>query len=194
MEQNLASRELLAPARECDRCRLLMRDKTKLSRSGYDFIDEDRICTACLERQAEPGQVRDIIAKSLAKQPLAVEETAVLLAADEPELVEQIFDAARQLKRDVYGNRIVLFAPLYVGNECTNDCLYCAFRRSNREQVRRTLDAGRDPQAGRGPGGKGHKRLILVFGEHPALRRRSSSPSACGRSTRSTPATAKSAA
>ena len=67
-----------------------------------------------------------MIAKSLAKEPLAVEETAVLLAADEPELVEEIFDAARQLKRDVYGNRIVLFAPLYIGNECTNDCQYCA--------------------------------------------------------------------
>ena len=99
-----------------------------------------------------PAEVRDIIAKSLAKEPLAVEETAVLLAADEPELVEEIFDAARQLKRDVYGNRIVLFAPLYVGNECTNDCPYCAFRRSNREQVRRTLDDGRDPPAGRGAG------------------------------------------
>ena len=44
------------------------------------------------------------------------------------------------MKRDVYGNRIVLFAPLYVGNSCVNDCIYCAFRRSNREAVRRTLD------------------------------------------------------
>ena len=103
----------------------------------------------------------------MAKQPLAVEETAALLAADEPELVEQIFDAARQLKRDVYGNRIVLFAPLYVGNDCTNDCLYCAFRRSNREAVRRTLDEDELRQQVLALEKKGHKRLILVFGEHP---------------------------
>ena len=91
----------------------------------------------------------------------------MLLAADEPELVEQIFDAARQLKRDVYGNRIVLFAPLYIGNDCTNDCQYCAFRRSNREQVRRTLDEDEIRQQVVALESKGHKRLILVFGEHP---------------------------
>ena len=120
-----------------------------------------------MDRRAEPGEVRDIIAKSLAKQPLAVEETAVLLAAEEPELVEQIFDAARQLKRDVYGNRIVLFAPLYIGNDCTNDCQYCAFRRSNREQIRRTLDEDDIRQQVSALEKRGHKRLIIVFGEHP---------------------------
>ena len=120
-----------------------------------------------MDRPAEPGEVRDIIAKSLAKQPLAVEETAALLAAAEPELVEQIFDAARQLKRDVYGNRIVLFAPLYIGNDCTNDCQYCAFRRSNREQIRRTLDEDEIRQQVLALEKRGHKRLILVFGEHP---------------------------
>ena len=85
----------------------------------------------------------------------------------EPELVEQIFDAARQLKRDVYGNRIVLFAPLYIGNDCTNDCIYCAFRRSNREEIRRTLDEDEIRQQVLALEKKGHKRLILVFGEHP---------------------------
>ena len=52
---------------------------------------------------------------------------------------EEIFAAARELKRTVYGNRIVLFAPLYVGSYCTNDCAYCGFRRSNRASIRRTL-------------------------------------------------------
>jgi 2-iminoacetate synthase len=141
-------------------------DRQKLSRSGYDFIDEEYL-HGLLRRRAEPGEVRDIIAKSLSKQPLAVEETAVLLAAAEPELVEQIFDAARQLKRDVYGNRIVLFAPLYIGNDCTNDCQYCAFRRSNREAVRRTLDEDEIRRQVLALEKRGHKRLILVFGEHP---------------------------
>jgi 2-iminoacetate synthase len=141
-------------------------DKNKLSRSGRDFIDEGYL-HGLLNRRADPGAVRDLIAKSLAKQPLAVEETATLLAATEPELVEQIFDAARQLKRDVYGNRIVLFAPLYIGNDCTNDCHYCAFRRSNRNAVRRTLDEDEIRQQVLALEARGHKRLILVFGEHP---------------------------
>jgi 2-iminoacetate synthase len=90
-----------------------------------------------------------------------------LLAASEPELVERIFDAARQLKRDVYGNRIVLFAPLYIGNDCTNDCQYCAFRRTNWQAIRRTLDEDEIRQQVLALENRGHKRLILVFGEHP---------------------------
>jgi 2-iminoacetate synthase len=143
-----------------------VRDKKKLSRSGHDFIDDERL-HGLLQVRAEPGRVRDIIAKSMAKEPLQVEETAQLLAVEEPALLEEIFDAARQLKRDVYGNRIVLFAPLYVGNNCTNDCVYCAFRRSNGEEVRRTLDEESLRQQVLALENKGHKRLILVFGEHP---------------------------
>jgi 2-iminoacetate synthase len=139
----------------------------RLSTSGYDFVDEGHL-HGLLDRQVTAGEVRDIIAKSMSKQPLAVEETAALLAADQPEMVEQVFDAARQLKRDVYGNRIVLFAPLYVGNNCTNDCVYCAFRRSNEKEIRRTLDEEALRQQVLALENKGHKRLILVFGEHPA--------------------------
>lgn len=141
-------------------------DQSKLSRSGFDFIDEDFL-HGLLQRRTDASEVRDIIAKSMAKQPLSVEETAALLAADTPELVEPIFEAARQLKRDVYGNRIVLFAPLYIGNDCTNDCHYCAFRRSNRGAIRRTLSNDEIRDQVLALENKGHKRLILVFGEHP---------------------------
>ncbi len=138
----------------------------KLSRSGFDFIDEDRL-NNLLKKRSDAGAVREIIAKSMSKQALSVEETAALLAVEEPDLLESIFDAARQLKRDVYGNRIVLFAPLYVGNDCTNDCSYCAFRRSNKEEIRRTLDEDGLREQVLALERKGHKRLILVFGEHP---------------------------
>jgi 2-iminoacetate synthase len=144
----------------------LVVNNARLSRSGFDFIDDAKL-NSLLERQTSPGEVRDIIAKSMAKQPLAVEETAALLAATEPEQIERIFEAARQLKRDVYGNRIVLFAPVYVGNNCTNDCTYCAFRRSNRQEVRRTLDEDALREQILALENKGHKRIILVFGEHP---------------------------
>jgi 2-iminoacetate synthase len=142
-------------------------DRTKLSQSGYDFIDEE-LLHGLLNRRTDAVEVREVIAKSMAKQPLSAAETAVLLAADQPELVEEIFNAARQLKRDVYGNRIVLFAPLYIGNECMNDCCYCAFRRSNKQEIRRTLGEDEIRQQVLALERKGHKRLILVFGEHPS--------------------------
>jgi len=138
----------------------------RLSTSAYDFINEPYLLSL-LDRKSDPGEVREVIAKSLAKEPLTVEETAVLLGIPSPELWEEVFQAARQLKRDVYGNRIVLFAPLYIGSECTNDCLYCAFRRSNREVVRRTLTPEDIEAQVQQLLDRGHKRLILVFGEHP---------------------------
>ena len=92
----------------------------------------------------------------------------MLLAAGRPEQVEQIQEAARELKRRVYGNRIVLFAPLYIGNYCVNDCVYCAFRRSLRTTVRKTLTEDELAEQVLALEDAGHKRLILVFGEHPS--------------------------
>lgn len=138
-----------------------------LSDGAVDFIDDDRLTRLIATTQADPARVREIIAKGLDKQALSVEETAVLLAADDPGLTEEIFEAARELKRRVYGNRIVLFAPLYIGNDCVNDCYYCAFKRSNRDVVRRTLDPAEIRAQVEALENKGHKRLILVFGEHP---------------------------
>lgn len=141
--------------------------RRQLSGSAADFIDEPKL-HGLLAQPADPARVREVIAKSLSKEALTVEETAALLAAEDPGLNEELFDAARRLKREVYGNRIVLFAPLYIGSECTNDCAYCAFRRSNREVRRRTLSPEDIRQQVEALLDRGHKRLILVFGEHPA--------------------------
>jgi 2-iminoacetate synthase len=138
-----------------------------LSHTAADFIDDARLEGLLSRPVPEPAQVRDVIAKSLAKEPLTVEEAAVLLRADAPAQVEEMFDAARELKRRVYGNRIVLFAPLYIGNACVNDCRYCGFRRSNHAAVRRTLTETELGAQVTALEAKGHKRLILVFGEHP---------------------------
>ena len=140
----------------------------KLSEKATDFIVDARLGSLVEAETPDPGRVRDIVAKSLAKQALSVEETAVLLSAADPVLVEEIFQAARTLKETVYGNRIVLFAPLYIGNECTNDCAYCGFRRSNTEAIRRTLGEAQVREQVIALEAKGHKRLILVFGEHPS--------------------------
>lgn len=138
-----------------------------LSNGATDFIEDARLTALAEGPRPDSARIRDIIAKSVAKQHLSVEETADLVRADDPELIELIFQTARQLKRDVYGNRIVLFAPLYIGNDCVNDCAYCAFKRSNREVVRRTLDKAEVRHQVEALESRGHKRLILVFGEHP---------------------------
>lgn len=138
-----------------------------LSDGATDFIDDAKLHDLLAAPPPDAGRVRAVVAKSLAKQALSTDETAVLLRAEDPALVEEIFAAARQLKRDVYGNRIVLFAPLYIGNDCVNDCVYCAFRHSNRDEVRRTLSPDEIRQQVEALENRGHKRLILVFGEHP---------------------------
>ena len=138
-----------------------------LSKGAVDFIDDAAITALIADRREDPVRVRDIIAKSMAKEPLTVEEVADLIAADSDESTEAIFAAARELKQKVYGNRIVIFAPLYIGNYCINDCQYCAFRRSLRTTVRKTLTEDELDGQVLALEEAGHKRLILVFGEHP---------------------------
>jgi len=138
-----------------------------LSDNAMDFINDNYLEGLVRDTQPDRKQVHDIISKSLSKEHLSVEETAALVKTEDADLVEEIFEAARTLKRTVYGNRIVLFAPLYIGNECVHDCAYCAFKRSNNSVIRRTLnEAGICGQV-EALENKGHKRLILVFGEHP---------------------------
>ncbi len=128
------------------------------------FIPEARIEELLKQKTTDHKQVEDIIAKSLAKNRLNPEEMAVLLNADDPEIVEQIKEGARNLKKMIYGNRIVLFAPLYVGNDCINNCTYCGFRKDNMELVRKTLTMQELEKEVRSLEAKGHKRLIMVYG------------------------------
>jgi 2-iminoacetate synthase len=138
-----------------------------ISDGSVDFINDEYLYHLLKAPSPKPELVKEIIAKSLDKQPLSVEETSVLIRADEPELIENIFQTARTLKETVYGNRIVLFAPLYVGNYCVNDCSYCGFQNKNELAVRRTLTEAELKEQVLALEAAGHKRLILVFGEHP---------------------------
>jgi len=142
-----------------------MFDLSKLSKCGVDFIDDAKF-HQLLQRDVTRSQVEEVVAKSSELSPLSVEETAVLLAAKDPELVELIFETARDLKKKVYGNRIVIFAPLYIGNKCCNNCAYCGFRASNTDCVRTTLSDTEQVAQIEALEQVGHKRLILVFGEH----------------------------
>ena len=132
------------------------------------FIDEGEIYEF-LEKTKNPDKqrVKDIIQKSLNKNRLTLEDTAYLINANDPELIEEIKEGARELKRKIYGDRIVLFAPLYVGNLCTNNCAYCGYRVTNKAVKRLTLKGKELIEQVEALEDDGHKRLILVFGEHP---------------------------
>ncbi|SDC25894.1 iron-only hydrogenase maturation protein HydG [Geotoga petraea] len=132
------------------------------------FIDEEKIKNL-LEKAKNPEKerVEEIINKSLNKNRLDLEEMAVLLNCEEEELVKKIFEGAKTLKQKIYGNRIVLFAPLYIGNECINNCEYCGFRISNKEIFRNSLSLEQVKNETTSLVNSGHKRLILVYGEHP---------------------------
>ncbi len=134
---------------------------------AVDFIDDGRIEETLAAARPDPVRVREVLAKSLSKQRLAPEEAATLLAARDRGVWDEVFAAAHRLKEEVYGNRIVLFAPLYVGNKCINNCLYCGFRAMNKEIVRKTLSDVELASELAALENQGHKRLILVWGEHP---------------------------
>ena len=137
-----------------------------LTKDAVDFIDDARIF-GLLSQKEDAGKVRAVLSKSLEKKALDLDETAALLVVQSPGLKEEIYEAARKLKREIYGNRIVLFAPLYIGNHCMNDCTYCGFRRSLSTTVRRTLSDEELVEEVKQLEREGHKRLILVYGETP---------------------------
>ena len=130
------------------------------------FIDVAEIETYLQGAQPSSARVAAIIRKSLAKKRLNLEEVATLIAADSPEMVAAIKNGARELKQKVYGNRIVLFAPLYVGNKCNNNCSYCGFRATNESAKRLTLNQQELIDEVVALEENGQKRLILVYGEH----------------------------
>ena len=131
------------------------------------FIDTKEIWDHINNTEVTDERVQQIIQKSLNKERLTLEETAVLVNANTPEQIETIKNGARTLKEKVYGNRIVLFAPLYVGNRCVNNCSYCGFRVTNKEAVRKTLSDKEIIKEVEALEDNGQKRLILVYGEHP---------------------------
>ncbi|MCG8699578.1 MAG: [FeFe] hydrogenase H-cluster radical SAM maturase HydG, partial [Bacteroidales bacterium] len=131
------------------------------------FIDEAEIEEKLRSNIPDRKRVEEIVAKSLGKSRLNLDDVAYLVNANDPELIEMIKEGARTLKEKVYGNRIVLFAPLYVGSYCTNDCQYCGFRTSNKNAERTTLSHNQLIENVEALEDNGQKRLIMVYGEHP---------------------------
>ncbi len=131
------------------------------------FIDSDEIWNFIKKAKVTEKRVTEIIAKSLSKKRLTLEETAVLVQTKDASLVEKIKQGAKKLKEIVYGKRIVLFAPLYIGNLCINNCQYCGFKKMNKKVKRVTLEEKELTEQVKALEDFGQKRLILVYGEHP---------------------------
>jgi len=113
------------------------------------------------------GMVDSILGKARERKGLNHREASILLACEIPEKVHEVYTLAEQIKKDIYGNRIVLFAPLYLSNYCVNGCVYCPYHRTNRhmprkkmtqDEIRREVIALQD---------MGHKRLAIESGEDP---------------------------
>ena len=129
------------------------------------------ICEADIERQLlllkaeDAGRIREVLAKAALAQGLTDEEVAVLMAIKSPELAQELFHTASQVKDTIYGKRLVIFAPLYISNLCNNECLYCAFRVRNTEIKRRALSQDEIAHEVKMLVEQGHKRVLVVAGE-----------------------------
>lgn len=135
--------------------------------NGGDFVSESEIILHLKQNNhASSQQIHDILQKSLAIQNLSPAETAALLNVTSAELWETIFETALAVKRKVYDNRIVFFAPLYASNLCVNNCAYCGFRSENNLEVRRMLTSQEIILETQAILQEGHKRVVMVVGEH----------------------------
>jgi 2-iminoacetate synthase len=140
--------------------------KTPLPAARTTFINEAEInAILTVARRSDAGRVREVLAKARQMDGLDADEVAVLMEIRDATLLEEMFAAARFVKDEIYGNRLVLFAPLYIANLCKNECSYCAFRAGNTELKRRTLTQDEIAAEVKILIDQGHKRLLLVSGE-----------------------------
>jgi 2-iminoacetate synthase len=146
---------------------IIQKEIDKYLIDGKDFISNNEIFDALIRNSnPDPVRIHDILQKSLSVKTLNPDETASLLNVTSPEIWEAIYESALEVKKKVYDNRIVFFAPLYCSNLCVNNCAYCGFRSANSREIRRILTLDEIKRETRSVLNEGHKRLILVFGEH----------------------------
>ncbi|MFH1777217.1 MAG: [FeFe] hydrogenase H-cluster radical SAM maturase HydG [Candidatus Omnitrophota bacterium] len=129
-------------------------------------IDQEQIGDILKEtKNPSFSETYAVITKAEEKKGLSQKDTAVLLNCQDEKIIKNIFDLAKKIKNDIYGERLVLFAPLYVSNACNNNCLYCGFRQDNKNFKRTTLNFEEIEQEVRMLESRGHKRVLLVSGE-----------------------------
>jgi 2-iminoacetate synthase len=142
------------------------------SPKAEEFISHEEVMETLAyaqENKKNEQLIEAILKKAEERKGLSHREASVLLACEIPEKNEKIYWLAEQIKKDFYGNRIVLFAPLYLSNYCVNGCVYCPYHMSNKHIARKKLtqdDIRREVTALQD---MGHKRLAIEAGEHPQI-------------------------
>ena len=141
-----------------------------LSSHAEEFIDHQEILDSLetAEKDSQnPARVAQILEKAALLKGLSHREAATLMACTDPALEQKIYALAADIKQRFYGNRIVLFAPLYLSNYCVNGCVYCPYHAKNRSIPRRKLSQEEIAQEVRALIRTGHKRLAVEAGEDP---------------------------
>ncbi|MFA5327972.1 MAG: [FeFe] hydrogenase H-cluster radical SAM maturase HydG [Prolixibacteraceae bacterium] len=130
------------------------------------FINDSEINRILEQNQnPDPAKVSAVLEKAKEMKGLDLEDVAVLTNVSDPMQLFELFETANHIKENIYGKRLVIFAPLYISNLCANECVYCAFRANNKSIVRRSLT---QDEIKRETGillSQGHKRILLVAGE-----------------------------
>ena len=135
-----------------------------------EFISHDEIMESLKYADANKDNVElidSIIEKAKLRKGLDHREASVLLACDIPEKIAEIYNLAEQIKKDFYGNRIVMFAPLYLSNYCVNGCVYCPYHMKNKNIPRKKLNQEEVAREVTALQDMGHKRLAIEAGEDP---------------------------
>lgn len=135
-----------------------------------EFIAHEEIEDTLAFVQREKGNrslMEAILEKAALRKGLSHREAALLLECEDPALLDRIFSLAKRIKEEIYGNRIVMFAPLYLSNYCVNGCTYCPYHAKNKHIARRKLTQEEIKQEVMALQDMGHKRLALETGEHP---------------------------
>lgn len=140
------------------------------SKNATEFIDDKEVRDAIAyadDHKNEVELIDKILEKARKRKGLNYREASVLLACENEEKNKEILDLAKQIKKDFYGNRIVLFAPLYLSNYCINGCLYCPYHAKNKHISRKKLTQDEIKKEIIALQDMGHKRLALEAGEDP---------------------------
>ena len=130
------------------------------------FIDRDKLFSLIEGKTPTKSEVDTILNKALKLSGLTLEEVAVLLRVEDVDIIHNIMETAKIVKEEIYGKRLVLFAPIYTGNICVNNCTYCSFRRDNKLIKRKILTMDEIAQETRALLQQGHKRVLLICGEN----------------------------
>lgn len=137
-----------------------------------EFICHSEIVDTIAEAQRlaqDAGYVETLLERAAEGKGLTHREAAVLIECRAPEQTERIYRIAREIKQRIYGNRIVMFAPLYLSNYCVNGCIYCPYHAKNKSIPRKKLSQQEIRDEVIALQDMGHKRLALEAGEHPLM-------------------------